>query len=426
MVVPHGPALRAEHSRLLLELSRHIVSTLDLQDVLARAMDSLRRVIPFQGGLIRLLEDGYLLTAANDLADAGDLEVRIPADQGLAGSVLRSIEPIYVQDLTAAQMSDPSIRALSEAGALRSYLGLALADGEGFLGTVELGSPERNAFSRDQVAAAIELAPSIAIAIRNAGAASSKVAAEPVGAAQVLDQDFISLVAHELRTPLAVVLGCAETMAVKAEELDPAVVRDLSQRAVSAGHRLERLIADLFDMSRIRSGSLSVTPVPTSVRSIISRAVEDAPQTLHMTTRIEDRIPLADVDPNRLVQILRILLDNAWKHAGEHAEVDIRARPDGGVIVLEIADSGPGIVPGVIDKVFEPFVQAEEPMTRSVGGLGIGLFLAKGICDLMHASIDVASEPGGGTTFTIRLPAAVMAEASPEARDDNDPLEPAR
>ena len=397
-----GPGLRADHSRLLLELSREIVSTLDAQEVFVRGLEAFGRILPFQSALIRVLEDGSLLTAATTPSGDDTLQVRTPADQGLAGAVMSSIEPVYIESLSRKQAADASVRALASGGFLRSYLGLALADGEGFLGVLELGSTEPRAFSPDQIASAVVLAPSLAIAIRNSRAAG----AGGSGANPILDQDFMSLVAHELRTPLAVVLGCAETMASKAAELEPAVVEDLSRRAVAAGHRLERLIADLFDMSRIRNGTLAVVPVPTSLRSIVSRAVNDAPQTLRVVVDVQERLPLVDVDPNRLVQVLRILLDNAWKHAGDDAEVNVRVARDGAAVTIEIADRGPGIGTDVLHKVFEPFVQGQDPMTRTVGGLGMGLFLARGLCALMGATLEAHDRTGGGTTFVIRLKAA--------------------
>ena len=399
MEMRRGSALRADHSRLLLELSREIVATLDAREVLARGLDAFRRILPFESALIRLLDEGALLTAATAPGGDDSIEVRIPADQGLAGTVVSSIEPVHIHSLGRDHRADPSVRALAAGGTLRSYLGIALADAEGFLGVLELGSSEERAFAPDQIASAVVLAPSLAIGIRNSRTAGA--APNPV-----LDEDFMSLVAHELRTPLAVVLGCAETMATKAAELEPAVIEDLSRRAVSAGHRVERLIADLFDLSRIRSGTLTLVPVPTSLRSIVARAINDAPQSLRVMADLEEELPLVDADPNRLVQVLRILFDNAWKHAGEDAKVDVRAFREHGGVTLEISDRGPGICNDILDKVFDPFVQAEEPMTRRVGGLGIGLYLARGLCRLMGAGIDAQGRPGGGTSFALRLKAA--------------------
>lgn len=403
MEMPRSPALRADHSRLLLELSREIVSSLDLEEVYSRTIDAFRRILPFHSALIRLVEGDVLLTAAITSQGESPLEVRSPPDQGLAGAVLSSIEPVYVEDVSPDRAGDPSVLALGSGGGVRSYLGLALADGAGFLGVLELGAREPRAFTRDQIASAIQLAPSVAIAIRNAQSVAA-LCDEPDHA---LDQDFMSLVAHELRTPLAVVLGCAETIAAKTQSLDPVVIADLSRRAVLAGHRLERLIADLFDMSRIRNGSLHVVPVPTSLRSIVARAAGEAPPRLEIAVDLEEGLPLVDADPNRLVQVLRILLENASKHGGEHATVEVAARRDEeGGVCIEVSDRGPGIAPEVLHKVFDAFVQAEEPMTRSVGGLGIGLFLARGICELMEARIDARPRPGGGTSFVIHVKAA--------------------
>ena len=400
MDMRRAPALRPDHPRLLLELSREVVSTLDPQEVLERGLDAFGRIVPFDSALIRILDEGSLLTAATTPAGADSLEVRVRADQGLAGAVVSSIEPVHIPALGREHRADPSVRALAAGRTLRSYLGIALADGEGFLGVLELGATEERAFAPDQIASAVVLAPSLAIGIRNSRAAG------PAPTDPILDEDFMSLVAHELRTPLAVVLGCAETMASKAADLEPSVVEDLSRRAVAAGHRVERLIADLFDMSRIRNGTLTVVPVPTSLRSIVSRAVSDAPQSLRVAHGVEEGLPLVEVDPNRLVQVLRILLDNAWKHAGEGAEVEVRAFREGDGVIIEVADRGPGIDCDVLHKVFDPFVQAEAPMTRSVGGLGIGLYLARGLCRLMGAGIEAHARPGGGTAFVLRLKAA--------------------
>ncbi|HEX2056947.1 MAG TPA: ATP-binding protein [Actinomycetota bacterium] len=404
MEMRRSPALRADHSRLLLELSREIVSTLDLHEVFARTIEVFRKILPFQSALIRVLDGDVLLTAATTGKGEDALQVRTIANEGLAGKVLASVEPVHIPSVTAAQAADPSVRALGAGSPIRSYLGLALADGEGYLGVLELGAADERAFAPDQIHSAVALAPSVALAVRNARAAGA------AGADPTLDEDFMSLVAHELRTPLAVVLGCAETMASKASELETPVIEDLSRRAVSAGHRLERLIADLFDMSRIRAGTLAVVPVPTSLRSIVSRAISDAPQTLRVETRLEEPLPLVDVDPHRLVQVLRILLDNAWKHAAEDAEVEIHARSQEGSVTVEISDRGPGIPDDVLHKVFDPFVQGEDPMTRRVGGLGVGLFLARGLCELMGAGIDAHERSGGGTTFVIHMTATDVPE----------------
>ena len=159
MEMRRGSALRADHSRLLLELSREIVSTLDVREVYPRALDAFRRVLPFETALIRLIEGKTLLTAATTAGGDDALQVRAPADRGLAGSVVSSIEPVYIEDLTPEQADDPSIRALAPGGGLRSYLGVALADGEGFLGLLELGSTQPRAFAPDQIASAVVLAP---------------------------------------------------------------------------------------------------------------------------------------------------------------------------------------------------------------------------------------------------------------------------
>jgi signal transduction histidine kinase len=127
---------------------------------------------------------------------------------------------------------------------------------------------------------------------------------------------------------------------------------------------------------------------------------------LFRSEEIGEGLPLVDVDPNRLVQVLRILLDNVWKHAGESGEATLRAVGDDGGVAIEIADRGPGIGRDILHKVFEPFVQGEDPMTRTVGGLGIGLFLARGLCRLMGAGIEAHERDGGGATFVIRLKAA--------------------
>jgi signal transduction histidine kinase len=222
-----------------------------------------------------------------------------------------------------------------------------------------------------------------------------------------VQKDVLSIVSHELRTPLSVVMGYAETLANNIEQLDEDQVVDISNRTRDASRRLARLIGDLFDLAQTDRGSLEVTLYPTSVERVLRQAPFEVPGRKHrLEVQCDPGLPPVLADRDRLNQVVVNLVANAKKYSPEGTSVTVVAERVEDEIAISVADEGVGIPPEAQPRIFERFYRVEDTAPRKPGGMGVGLFLVKEICDRMNATIEVKSEVGRGTRVTIRLPVA--------------------
>ena len=242
--------------------------------------------------------------------------------------------------------------------------------------------------------------------------------------------EFLAMLAHELRNPLAPILNAVHVM--RADDGDAAALagcRDVIERQVE---HLTRLVDDLLDVARITQGKLRVAPEPVTLAAIVARAVETSRPVLEAASQSltialpAQSVPL-NVDPVRMAQVLSNLLHNAAKYSEPGGRVQLAAScpaPADGAgreVVIRVTDSGIGIAPETLPRVFEPFMQADRSITRSRGGLGVGLTLVKRIVEMHDGSVEAASAgTGSGSEFLIRLPVA-QAAAAQAARPSEPP-----
>ncbi|MET0396014.1 MAG: histidine kinase N-terminal 7TM domain-containing protein [Longimicrobiaceae bacterium] len=241
-------------------------------------------------------------------------------------------------------------------------------------------------------------------------------------AANRTKSQFLANVSHELRTPLSGILGSCEIL-VEEAATPPAMVPDL-ERIRASGYELLRLIDELLDLSKMEAGRIELSPEPFEV-AVLVREVAD---TVRPLAERKDVALDADVAPDpgwvladrvRLRQVLLNLVANAVKFT-ERGTVRLEARCEGaagetGRAVFRVRDTGIGITPEQIERLFQPFVQADASTTRRYGGTGLGLAIAERFCRLMGGSIAVESVPGEGSTFTVTLPVRRIAVAPAEA-----------
>jgi signal transduction histidine kinase/ActR/RegA family two-component response regulator len=231
---------------------------------------------------------------------------------------------------------------------------------------------------------------------------------------------FLAVMSHELRTPLNAVLGLAEVLA--RSPLDERQQR-LLQQMRGSGRQLAEIIADLLDLSGIEAGRMRVAELPFRLRDAVEEAVERfRPEArrrgLWLTLSLDPALPERLVgDALRVQQVLGNLLSNALKFT-EHGGVNVGVTPASGAVRVTVVDTGIGIDAEFLPHVYEAFRQADGTLTRRFGGSGLGLSIARALCDAMGGRIDVASRPGRGTSFwfelPLRLPSAVEAvEAAP-------------
>ena len=273
------------------------------------------------------------------------------------------------------------------------------------------------------IALTFALAFAVARARKAALAAAEKeeaiARAASAEAASVAKSEFLANMSHEIRTPMNGVIGMTEVLA--ATDMTP------KQRACveviqSSGGALLTIINDILDFSKIEAGRIELERAPFSLR----RAIEDvatlisaraAERGVELSVRIAPDLPeQVEGDAGRIRQILTNLIGNAAKFTHEGAIAVSAERDDDGRIKIAVADTGIGIAPEKIDRIFEKFEQADNSTTRRYGGTGLGLAISKQLVELMGGDIAVASRVGAGTTFTVRLPLPAAAVAPEPAR----------
>jgi PAS domain S-box-containing protein len=240
--------------------------------------------------------------------------------------------------------------------------------------------------------------------------------------------EFLAMLAHELRNPLAPIRYAARVLG-KLNVDEPRVqwAQDVIERQVA---HLARLVDELLDISRIARGKINLKKAPVELSELVRQACEAAqPLMSAKGHRFEVMIPekrvTIDGDLVRLVQVLQNLLDNAAKYTPERGRVELVAGLLGREVEIEVRDNGAGIPASLLPEVFELFRQGEHGPDRSRGGLGIGLTLVRQLVELHGGRVEAHSAGlGQGASFTVRLPAAIDAAEDPSPTEDGPLAEP--
>jgi two-component system phosphate regulon sensor histidine kinase PhoR len=221
-------------------------------------------------------------------------------------------------------------------------------------------------------------------------------------------QEFVANVSHELKTPLSVIQACVETLLDGAID-DPDHRRPFLERIAEQGSRLYALILDLLSLARIESGeeafNLQEVCVGEAVQECLSRhqaRAEGKNQTLVATPT--DGADAVWADEEAVGQILDNLVDNALKYTPADGRIEVRWRGEDGRVLIEVQDTGIGIPPRDLPRVFERFYRVDKARSRELGGTGLGLSIVKHLVQAMHGSVWADSQPGQGATFFVRLP----------------------
>ena len=220
-----------------------------------------------------------------------------------------------------------------------------------------------------------------------------------------LRRNMTSDVAHELRTPLTNLRGYLEAARDGLVAPDAALVDNLYEETML----LSRLVADLQELAQAEAGQLGLVRQPASPDGMIEHAIQMLrPQAdakgITLSTELPPDLPLVDVDPGRIGQVLRNLLDNAVAHTPDGGQITVTAAAAGQEVMISVRDSGVGIAPEHLPFVFDRFYRVDRSRARQTGGAGLGLAIAKQLIEAHGGSIAVASEPDRGSTFTFALP----------------------
>jgi signal transduction histidine kinase len=241
-----------------------------------------------------------------------------------------------------------------------------------------------------------------------------KRAEEALRLADRRKDEFLAMLAHELRNPLAPIGSAADMLRIAyANEPRVKQISDIVARQVA---HMRHLVDDLLDVSRVTRGLVTVEKKPLDLRRVVAEAAEQSrPLVEARRHRFEVRTgesPLmVDGDHTRLVQVVTNLLNNAAKYTPEGGRIDVELTAERGQARLQVIDNGNGIGADLLPAVFDLFTQGSRTLDRAQGGLGLGLALVKKLVELHGGSVDAASAgPGKGSTFTVRLP--LLADAA--------------
>lgn len=252
-----------------------------------------------------------------------------------------------------------------------------------------------------------------AIAIERAQLAEQARHAEVLQATEKLQTALLNSISHDLRTPLVSITGALSSLQEEDIELDEATRRSLVENAREEAERLNRLVGNLLDMTRIEAGALRVAREPCDVQDVIGAALEPLDDRLRnhpLTINVPPDLPLTPMDFVLMAQVLVNVLDNALKYSPPGAPIQVLARVDGLEARIEVADRGVGIPAQDLGRVFDKFYRVQQP--SQVTGTGLGLSICKGIVEAHGGRIWASNRDGGGTVVTIALPLDAPGEAT--------------
>jgi len=411
---------RSEQLQSLTEASSAIASLSAVEEVLLATTKRAREIIPSHQATTSLRgcpTRADLIQAASDQDAGWRGDHAPPVGAGLDAIVLDSNRPLRLSQ--AELVAHPEWRSAVQAEparehgpAVRGWLAAPLIDRDGHnLGLIQLSDRQRDEFSEGDEAMLVQLAQLASGALENARLY------EALRDADRRKDEFLAMLSHELRNPLAPLLTALELIG---DDHNPVHVR---REALSVIRRqvlhLSRLVDDLLEMSRITTGKIRLHQARVDGNGLVERAIERM-QPLIDQKRQDLQVTLADqpvwfdVDPARLEQVLGNLLDNASKYTpnGGRIWVSVDAEPE--FVVFRVRDDGSGIEAELRPQIFELFTQADKSLDRSEGGLGIGLALAKQIVGMSGGTIEVDSEGSGrGSEFVVRIPRPSLEDSTP-------------
>ena len=409
---------RVIEAEQLRDVLGHRIDVLDAANRCARALGSslelgaafrsfsreLRGLVGFDRATLSLEQEGLAYVMASTGVGADTV---FSAGQSLPpGSLLEEVSAtgttVYREDMSERRY--PEELELHELG-LRSRVVAPLQLGARSIGAIALVREAPSAFTREEIELLTLLGRLVATSVQNIRAyEAERRTVEELRRLSALRADFVSMVSHELRSPMAAVIGAARTLELRWRELSPAQRSSFLALISGETSRLAALIGDVLDTSRIEAGTFSYSFGEVDVEELVLESAAAA-QVGHDEVRVETLVrPLPTVrgDRERLRQVLVNLIDNAIKYSPAGGTVVLATGAENGLVHVEVRDGGPGIRPEDQKVVFEKFGRLHVDGAKP--GTGLGLFIARSIAEAHGGTLTVRSAPGRGATFRLALP----------------------
>jgi two-component system, OmpR family, sensor histidine kinase KdpD len=376
---------RADQVTQLYELSRDLAAAVDMPDILDTIVKHVQRT--FDRNIVILLPDH------------GELELSASG----VGEKLDSSE------LTAAEWAFQQGRSAGYNTGTFSYASFRyfpLETSRGIIGVMGVQmSGQGRELHPEQVRMLSAFVTKAASAIDRALFAEEASQAEILRATEKLQSALLNSISHDLRTPLASITGVLSSLHMEDDLLDPETRQELVETAYGEAERLNRLVGNLLDMTRLESGMLKTTLQPCDIQDVIGSALNLLSTRLErhpVEVEIPPDLPLISLDYVLIQQVLINLLDNAAKYSGENEPIWLRAGAEEKVMQIHVEDSGPGIPEQDLERIFEKFYRVKR--FENVVGTGLGLSICKGVVEVHGGKIWAENRPEGGMRVSFTLP----------------------
>ncbi|HME22029.1 MAG TPA: sensor histidine kinase KdpD [Acetobacteraceae bacterium] len=386
---------RARTTEELYQFSRKLAGAANLDDLLWATVHQIALMLKVHV-VILLPEDNTVVVRAG-----------YPPEDTLDAADLAAAKWSWEKNHVAGRGSD------TLPGAKRLFM--PMNTGRGAVGVVGIDSDEPGPIlTPDQQRLLDALADQAALAIERVSLVEDVDRARLVAETDRLRAALLTSISHDLRTPLASILGSATSLS---EALDAATRLDLIRNIQDEAERLNRFIGNLLDMTRLETGPLRLRTGPIELSDAIGSALRRAAKILaeHRTqVMLQPGLLMLDVDEVLFEQVLFNLLDNSSKYAPAGSLITIKAWQDGGRVVVQVLDEGPGIPPADLERVFDKFYRAGGADRRRAG-TGLGLAICRGFIESMNGSITASNRTDrSGAVFTMTLPVFAEAKRAPE------------
>lgn len=398
--ITNYPRLVKRYARLL-EIASELVSVLDLNTLLQHIVDAAQELTESEGASLLLYDPQthqlYFQAATGPLNEQ-EKQTAIPAESSIAGWIFTNNEPLLVEDAKSDPRFFREIDVLTQFKT-RSILGVPLHAKDKTLGVIEVVNKLEGTFQEMDLRLLQSLAAQAAIAIENS---------------RLFQQsDLIAEMVHELRTPLAALTAAAHL--IQRPELEDDQRDKLSRTMYSEVQRLNEMATDFLDIARLESGRISFVREPIYLEGLIRECLEIIrPQAeaerITLATEIDRSLEPVLGDRNRLKQLLLNLLTNAIKYNHQRGQVLVTLRCEGDELLLSVKDTGKGIPPESLSRVFDRFYRVPDQETGAIG-TGLGLAIAQRIAKNHNGIVEVESVLDQGSTFTLRLPQGTPPES---------------